>query len=422
MSDPGMEFPKPADFDEEARQSRRPRITVERMLVLGLLLFGGLFLGLATEFWPEDNRVGDLFNPLMNVAMQSPEEELRNNIINRLRNNDLEQALLLCERLIELDAAQGYELRARIYAAEENFEEALADADRLAETDPKKGYLLKGNFLVEQEDYAKAAEAFGQLIEADPASGVGYRLRALCYLEIEEIDKAVADSRQLAEIAPVPGFDLEGIIYERRGEYAKAAEVYSKAIEVDAENSPAWHGRRYMAHINAEDYQGAVDDADAIIKVEPSRGYIMKGDALARLNKSDEALEAYSKALGHDPTNATALNNRAYHLATIQENLVEAAKDVEEAIDIGGEQPAFVDTRGFISYLRGDFKQALADFNQALRDADAEGLDPEFSAEILFHRGLVHRKLGEEELAEQDFAKAKELGFEWDEMPEPVSG
>jgi tetratricopeptide (TPR) repeat protein len=140
------------------------------------------------------------------------------------------------------------------------------------------------------------------------------------------------------------------------------------------------------------------------------------------LGKSDEAIEAYGNALGHDPNNGTALNNRAYHRALARKDLVEAAKDVEEAIEIDGEQPAFVDTRGYISYLRGDFKQALADFNQALRESEDKGDPKEFSAEILFHRGLVYKKLGEEDLAKKDFEKAKTLGFEATEYPEPVTG
>ena len=109
-------------------------------------------------------------------------------------------------------------------------------------------------------------------------------------------------------------------------------------------------------------------------------------------------------------------------MALTKKNLHEASKDIAEAIEIAGEEPAYVDTRGYIAYLQGQFKDALADFNLALDGAEKVKANDEFSAEIFFHRALVYRKIGEAELAKEDFEKAKKLGFKWTEEPEPVGG
>lgn len=420
MNQFGMDFPKPADF-EDGTKRRGPQITPQRLVVLGLLIVGGLLLGLTVSHWPNDVPFAGPLNRIQNVVQKDPKEELRDSIIMKFREGDSEQALLLCEKLIELDPSLGYGLRAEIHSAEDRPDEALADCAKLIEVDPVRGHTLRGKLLYDQDKYEEAAEEFTKLIEADPTSSDGYRLRALSKLQAGKYDEAVADAEKLAEIDAVTGYALEGQIHEEKKDYKKAVEAYGKAIKADPGNIN-WHAMRYQARLRADDNEGAVKDAEQLIELSPAQGYIWKGDALAKMGKSEEAVEAYGNALGHDPTNATALNNRAYHRALAKKDLVEAAKDVEEAIEIDGEQPAFVDTRGYISYLRGDFKQALADFNQALRDAQEQDTEPEFSAEIHFHRGLVYRKLGENDLAEADFKKAKELGFEWKEIPEPVSG
>jgi tetratricopeptide (TPR) repeat protein len=382
MADPSMEFPKPIDFDEE-RSPRRPRVTLERMLVLGLLLTGGLFLGLAAEFWPSEG--WPAANPFRQVNLNDA-EEIKAAILRQLQEGDIDQALLLSDKLIEVDAKSGYFERARI------------------------------RMLIRDTD--KAIEDLNKLIELDGKNGDAYRLRSLCQIQKEDYEKAVADAGKLAEIEPRDGNLLLGQILREKKDYPKAIEALNKAIAADPAFADSYV-QRYHLHFSTDKFDQALVDAEKLTELRPPQGYILKGDALARLGKSDEAVESYDKALGHDPTNAMALNNKAYHLATVRKNLDEAAKDVAEAIEIAGEEPAYVDTRGFIHYLQGKYKAALADFNKSLKTAEDAG--PEFTAEIYFHRGLVYRKLDETELAEQDFQKAKEGGFAWKELPEPVA-
>lgn len=391
MSDPGMEFPKPNDFDD--MKPKGPKFSSERFVVLGLVLFGALFLGLAAELWPKDADLQQLFSlsPFMQVAEPTETDEMRQQIMANLQQGDTEQALLLAGKLIEID--------------------------------PKVGYFERGRIHFLMKKFAEAENDFTKLIEVSPKDADAYKLRAICRLQLDQRDKALEDAAKIAEIEPREGQLLIGEIHEDAKNYDKAVEAYTKLIEIDPAHI-AGYLKRYQAYLAKNDFEKALADANKIVDIQPAQGYILKGDALAKLGKSEEAIKSYGDALGHDPTNATALNNRAYHLALMKKDLKDAERDIAEAIEIAGEegQPAYVDTRGYIAYLQGRFKDALADFNLALDSAEKMKASEEFSAEIFFHRGLVHRKLGEKDLAQKDFDKAKKLGFKWTEEPEPVGG
>lgn len=381
-----MEFPKPADFEEGPSQ-RGPRITGQRMGVLGLLLVGGALLGLATQFWPRDGKMPEWLAPFQNVALQDPDAELRREIIANFSAGNVDQSLLLSEKLIERDPSAGYELRGQIY--------------------------------LETGDFTKAEADFTQVIEKNPQSIEAYLMRLNGRLRAKQLDKALEDAAAVTDLDARQGNLITAAIYEEMDDMPKAIKHYTKAIEADPAYAQAY-SQRYQAYLASEQFEEALKDAEKLTELAPAQGYILQGDAQARMGKSAEAIESYGKALGHDPLNATALNNRAYHRALFKTDLDEAVRDINEAIEIAGENAAFVDTRGYIAYLRGDFKQALADFNKALGGAEEEP-DPGFG-EIYFHRALVYRKLSEPKLAEQDFEKAKKLGFKWDEEPEPVAG
>jgi len=386
-----MEFPKPNDFDD--MKPKGPKLSPERFVVLGLILFGALFLGLATELWPKDAGLEQLLSlsPFQKIAEPTESDEIKQQINASLQEGDVEQAILLSGKLIEIDPKAGYFERGRIH------------------------FLLK--------KFAEAETDFTKLIEAAPKEADAYKLRAICRLQLDQRDKALEDAAKIAEFEPREGQLLIGEIHEEAKNYDKAIEAYTKLIEIDPAQSVSYI-KRYQAYLAKNDYEKALADANKIVDLQPAQGYILKGDALAKLGKSEDAIKAYGDALGHDPTNATALNNRAYHLALMKKDLKDAARDIAEAIEIAGEegQPAYVDTRGYIAYLQGRFKDALSDFNLALDSAEKMKASEEFSAEIFFHRGLVHRKLGETDLAKKDFEKAKKLGFKWTEEPEPVGG
>lgn len=133
-------------------------------------------------------------------------------------------------------------------------------------------------------------------------------------------------------------------------------------------------------------------------------------------------------------------NALAYARAVANIELAEALADAERAVARVPGNSALLDTRGFVYYRLGRDAEAKRDLDQAVALAEAQraplpaelprnrpsSIDPrEWSLElkrvdnelavIVYHRSLVLQRLGDEQGAEADRARVRQLGFTPDE-------
>ena len=96
------------------------------------------------------------------------------------------------------------------------------------------------------------------------------------------------------------------LVQERK--YNEALNCYSKAIELDA-SDPILYSNRSAMYFNLALYENAFIDAEQALKLKPNypKAYLRKGNALEKLNKYEEALEAYSTGLQIDCNNSQLL-------------------------------------------------------------------------------------------------------------------
>ncbi len=232
------------------------------------------------------------------------------------------------------------------------------------------------------------------------------------------------------------------IAHEGRGNLGWAVKDVSRALHwLDpAENARDYRSRllcwRAMLHIEDHQAQRGLSDADqaavtAPTAVQPQR---VRALALSVLGDFDQSLRAAEMAVGlagdGDPD---ALNHLAYMRALANRDLKNALADINRALEgSGGESPEFLDTRGYVLHLLGRQQEALDDLNVAVGATQDERrrlllLAPhvdqdEFAyrlrtmdhglAVMLHHRGLACQALGLVAQAEQDFATAKNKGFD----------
>ena len=99
-------------------------------------------------------------------------------------------------------------------------------------------------------------------------------------------------------------FKDQGNNYVKEKKYKEALECYSKAIELDP-NDPILYSNRSLMHINLNEFEPALVDADKAISLKPDygKGYLRKGKALASLQRTKEALDAYKLGLEKEPGN-----------------------------------------------------------------------------------------------------------------------
>jgi tetratricopeptide (TPR) repeat protein len=233
------------------------------------------------------------------------------------------------------------------------------------------------------------------------------------------------------------------------------------AAELDPDLTQVY-ALRSQWRIYAEDYAGALADAEQVLRATPGnmRGVQLKGDALVYLGRAADAAKLWAEFAAvppsqYDIADPALLNGVAYYRALGVEDLdiawaeINAAlKQLNEMSDFARSQEAWrssqvalLDTRGYIRYLRGDNKGALEDLGPAVLGAERQRqeqhldkytavrlgmVDPRTvawqlkevdrtAAVIRYHRALVLESLGRDEEAAKDFRRVRELGFEPDE-------
>jgi tetratricopeptide (TPR) repeat protein len=190
--------------------------------------------------------------------------------------------------------------------------------------------------------------------------------------------------------------------------------------------------------LDEQEFYQAIDDYNAALQREPGQGMALINRSLAyqHLGLHEQAIQDWKTLVDlrrstSGPQRAVLLNGLAYAQALGNVELKDALENVIQAINLVGENPAMLDTRGFIHFLGGNFEAAWPDLNSAvagmerevrqleqtrqyINQAEFEGKLTEHRkslAVIRYHRALVLDALDKPEEAESDRRRVRELGY-----------
>ena len=173
-------------------------------------------------------------------------------------------------------------------------------------------------------------------------------------------------------------------------------------MRIYAEAEPrSIHAHTLLMQMASEmnDRQTVIDECRTLMELQPDdpdaqvTGHAIIGDNLYASGRKREAFKSYEKALKIDPEELTVLNNYAYYLSLDRKRLCKAEKMSRITIEKEPDNPTFLDTYGWILYLRGKAAEAKPYFKHAMIYGGKD------SAVILMHFSLVLEKLGEKDLA-----------------------
>ena len=222
--------------------------------------------------------------------------------------------------------------------------------------------------------------AYGKVTLGDSKLGARKYKQAIAYYDAAlklnpELTK-VYINRGRANVSLGESKDKQGFMVEARNHYQMAIDGYNKVINFEARSH----------------YQMTIDDYNKVIN---------------------------NKVINHDLLRSIAYNARGWtyyllgQIETKEGNIQEAQRlfqetvlDANEALRLQPEGEslwsAYYHTRGAAKAALGDHREAIEDYDEAIR------LNPK---KALFYqdRGIAKRYLGQVEAAEADFAKAKEL-------------
>jgi tetratricopeptide (TPR) repeat protein len=181
-----------------------------------------------------------------------------------------------------------------------------------------------GNDLMAQGRYGDALIAFDSAIENDPYSSLAWNGRGVALLKMGAVKGAPEAFKKAVEIDPyyVTAWDNLGDSYTYLGSFPEAIDSYDRAIAVNPNDLYAMvHKGMCLQELGKPEeamqlYENTVTLAEYEVRKHPNnarydaRLWANKGDALYRLGRYQEAMDAYSVALQINPKNNQALNGK----------------------------------------------------------------------------------------------------------------
>jgi tetratricopeptide (TPR) repeat protein len=283
-------------------------------------------------------------------------------------------------RALELDPnhAGAWYSRAAAYQNLGQPLKALADSAKAIELDPADAmaWTNRGNAYGALGELDKALADFAKAIERNPKLVLAWYNRGVTYAGLGQPDKAVADFARAIDLDPK--FALawygRGNAYRRLNQPDKAIADLSEAVRLDPQSAPAWY-MRGVAFLDLSQWDNAVSDLSRFIALAPNhpqlaQAYLLRAQAHTRLAHLPQARADYEMVLKLAPSNAAAVNELAWLLATCPEpKLRDPARAVElakKAVQLAPKDGNCRNTLGVAHYRAGDWKAALAALDQSM--------------------------------------------------------
>lgn len=196
-------------------------------------------------------------------------------------------------------------------------------------------------------------------------------------------------------------YNNRGNAYVAEGEYDRAIQDYDQAIKVNPNYAKAFNNRG-VAYARKGQHDLAVRDFNEAVKLDPDYAvaFANRAETYLTAGQHDRAAKDYDEAIRLKPMIGAAWNGRCRTHAAIGE-LQRALADCAEAVRLEPNAAA-LDSRGLVYLKLGQLDLAIDDYSAALQR------DPKLAAS-LFGRGVAYSRKGETNRADADFAAAKAI-------------
>jgi tetratricopeptide (TPR) repeat protein len=296
-------------------------------------------------------------------------------------------------------------LRREDWEGAQNIAEALKKlGDESGAADQILGFSLAGQNRLEE-----SIRTFQAAYQATPNAVRPMYALVRTYLHARKLAEADAflDSVLKASPANAEAMVLLGSVQASRNATDAAQASFRKAIATQPEN-PVGYSALARLHMIKGDMAAAEKVArEGLAKISGNFALrLMLAGILERKPDIEAAIQEYDSLYKDFPDALIVINNLASLLSdhrTDPASLERAHALAQRLKD--GQVPHFRDTVGWISYLKGDFRQALTQLEQAVRDLPSVAL-------VRYHLGLTHAALHQKAKAEEYLSKAVELAQE----------
>lgn len=283
---------------------------------------------------------------------------------------------------------------------------AVAACSRLIARDDKdfRAWAERGMAWLQVNELDRAMADYDRAISLSPHYSYALLGRGMVFTRKRDFDKALSDLNKAIDVEPRTAvvYNLRGVAYMAMGDSDRALADFDMAIALDS-TDPESRSNRAAVLLKTGDFDRAIADIDAVINSNASNAeaYALRGRAFSGKGDHDRAIADYDRAIGLSPGEADLHYHRGVSWKRKGEN-DRALADLDRAVALDPRLADAFSVRGSIWFDKGDLVRAIADFDTALR------LDPD-DAGTLNMRGFARERLGSLEAALDDLRRAGEL-------------
>lgn len=364
----------------------------------------------AQEVWPLADteqraehltRVNVFFDKAMLRAREAKDEAAELWIADYyLFSNQLDRAAVICEWVVQRNGSLDARKRlVRLYDAMERSDDTLKALEDLVAAYPMD---VEHRRLLASKYDQRHRTAFGE----------------------ERMDFARKAAEQLEAALQVGGGDVEDYLTTAR--YLETTGDDERFERFTARAQQLYPGEPRVTYLRARALNSVKKHADAAKMFEETAklaetrfpdllndaGYHFSwGAALERSGQYDAAAKAFEKSVDltppdNPPSAASTMNYWGYMWVEQDKHLDKAETLIRKANELRPDEPAFIDSLGWLYFRQGKYQQALTELERA--EKLMEKWTPE-DGEILDHIAQTYQKLGDAEKAKEYWQRALDL-------------
>lgn len=203
-------------------------------------------------------------------------------------------------------------------------------------------------------------------------------------------------------------YNSRGLVYKNLKQYERAIQDFDKALELKPNYELAYYNRG-IAYSELKKYRQSIQDMDKVAELNPNIEwlYVFRAVNYFYLEDYQQALADLDKAMELNPNLVEVYQMRGY-IYFGPEDYQKAFSDFSKVTELKPNDSVSYKNRGDLCRHFKQYEQAIQDYDKAIE----LGIEGKNFGEILYYRGLCYQATGDEDKAQVDFAKAKELGYE----------
>jgi tetratricopeptide (TPR) repeat protein len=212
------------------------------------------------------------------------------------------------------------------------------------------------------KDWKQAITLYDKVLKTDPAAFEALLGRSRAYVQVGNLDKALADANAAVEKRPgaAAAYGQRGIVEKLKQNTDKAQQDFSKAVKLDP--GYVWaYAQRADLSLKQNEYDKALANVNRALSVQPNfvEALRLRAWVLNRMGKCKDASVDFVKVEQLSPKDAWSVQDRAWFLLTCpDEKVQDTAKAMElakEAVDLpGGKDGLIYETLAEAYFRQGD--------------------------------------------------------------------